>query len=405
MSIVGMCGFESGHATFEFSTASGTYSIQNTTKRSGTYALRVDPTTTNTGFLALAGFDAVGFVANLNLADLYSSFYFRVDTLPASGSEEIAHYQGVGNVRKFTLRITDAGKLQAYDSTGTAQLGSDSTLALSTGTWYRIAARVGTGASAPYSVAIYNDPGDGVAETLLDNTLAGTGDLNTANNLRYFLGKNVNRNGNSVNFYYDDVLTDNAADPGSCRILNRLPIANGSTMSWTDGPGADDHTVVDEVPPSGADYVMSPLTGNPNVALFTFQSCSTLSINALSTFRAQLLMTVSREDTSVTSSNQVRVKSGATTQDGSANNSGTAEAARYWLTTADPNTGSAWLQSGIDASEGGMVENNAVAMRLTACYMFVAFLAPIGGSVDEDYVVPSLFKQTPFETPNVVVFS
>src|SRR3989304_2753603 len=147
MSVLNLCGFESGDVV-ECYAAVGTQSISSAVKRTGDYSGRVNPTTTATGSFRLGTFQPSGLqIASGSVSQTLARFYFRVDTLPASGNEEIFVCADAGALTKFSIRITSAGVLQAWSRTP-SQLGSDGTTILSTGVWYRIDVKVYTGTNA-----------------------------------------------------------------------------------------------------------------------------------------------------------------------------------------------------------------------------------------------------------------
>ncbi|MDD2900832.1 MAG: hypothetical protein PHU44_00185 [Syntrophales bacterium] len=103
---------------------------------------------------------------------------------------------------------------------------------------------------------------DGVAELRLDgNTeciFAGDTkpDANTEFDNLYF-----NQIGASGAVYYDDVVVNdtnglvNNSWPGGLKLVLLKPAAEGPIQEWTPTPGPEHYTAVDEVPPSGTDYV------------------------------------------------------------------------------------------------------------------------------------------------------
>src|SRR3990172_9411218 len=103
MTVHNIVGFEAG-AAIETNGLNGTCSIQTTIKRTGAYALRVNPVTTATGYCDLRRHDA-GFQASINTATEYYRFYFYIATLPASNNEEFAVIIG-GSGNKLYLRVT-----------------------------------------------------------------------------------------------------------------------------------------------------------------------------------------------------------------------------------------------------------------------------------------------------------
>lgn len=366
MATLNLTGFESG-GTAELQSLTGTASVQSSIKRTGTYAFRSNPTTTALGWCLLRGFATTGILATYNVATVYHRFYFRVDTLPAANNEPIFTSRTTTSTVKLELRVTSAGNLQAYD-TGGVQLGSDGATTLSTGTWYRIEVQVGTGAAASYEIKI-----DGVSE------LSGTGDLNTGNNLECTLGKQANRNSQTVDFYYDDVRVSDSAFPGAGEVKVLKPTADGSTQQWTAGTGASDWQEVDEIPTSDAEYVQST-AGAGEIALFAMQDTATVGITG--TVNALINFCRTREDATVTSSNFIRLKSGATSSDNTSGlNGSTTVVSRGKAFDVDPDTAVAWTLSGVDAIECGSREANAVAMRLTTVLVMVDYTPAAGTTV------------------------
>lgn len=232
MAYLNICGFETGDAS-ELSSTNGTYSIQSTTKRTGTYAARVNPTASN-AYVAFKGLASNGTPA-LSTNNLYCSFYFRIATLPGS-TGEICGFSGPSN--KFRIRITSAGALQvAYLNTTPAwvQIGSDSAT-LSTNTWYLIefkATSINT--STP------------TLEGKIDGSVFATG---TASNFsapasadEVFFGTGVT-GGLTLDFYYDDIAISDSAYPGAGQVRRLTPNATEST--YTDWTGT--YTDVDDAP-------------------------------------------------------------------------------------------------------------------------------------------------------------
>lgn len=364
MSVVQFTGFEAGADFFgDVGFLAGTSSYVTSPVNSGTYALRTNPTTTATGYSPIFGLNANGTVGQgvFNINDTYVQFYFRAATLPASGYEQICVMSDAGAGYKGWLAINSAGKLSVYDK-DFSKIGSDGTTTISTNTWYQIRFYLGNGTSAAFSVYI-----NGLLE------LSGTGNFLAANCGSVYLGKFSDRSGQSVDYYFDDVIVDDAAFPTTDLKVGALKAtANGSTMTWSAGTNTSDYTQVDEVPIDSTDYVQSPTSGNPNIALFTMQSTSAAGFNG--NVKAIKGIAFSRENTSVTSAVKIRVKSGSTNSDSSTfngNNSTYNGQSRLLLT--DPDTSAAWTTSGVNAIEVGPVENNAVAQRCMAVLTMVLY--------------------------------
>jgi len=365
MAIVNYTGFETGASDSEYPGLSGTASIVTTPVKTGTYSLRVNPTTTGVGFLNFQNLDAAGIDAEFNIVTSYIQFNFRYAVKPAANSEMIFRARTTAFALKANVRIDSAGKLSIYDSTNTI-IGSAGATVLAVDTWYGIRIKIGTGATAAYEVQI--NTGSGFV-----SELSGTADLTTSNMAYPNLGKPADSNGNTVDFFYDDYIIDNADYPTAGAVVKAIiPTANSGTMTWTSGTGASNYTQVDDRPYDDADYVMSPTTGNPNIGLFTGASMATLGISG--TILALKLVGRLRENTTVSSASFIRIKSSMSTADTTAVNRTTTLAnSIYKMALVDPATSVAWTTSGLDAVEFGAVENNAVSTRLTSILAMVLY--------------------------------
>lgn len=368
MARVGLHAFAGGPFTNEYYAFGGTVSTQTSTVRSGVRsALRCNPTTTAVGYATLGIPAAIGTITDIGENTAYLCVYFRYATKPSSNYEEFIVVEGAsGTTVKMILALNSSGNIAVYDK-DIALVATGST-ALSANTWYRIEVKAGNGTSAAYEVRI-----DGTTE------LSGNcNQLASAINA-FTVGKRTNRNGNTVDFFYSEAVIDNADFPGAIKIVQLVPRANGSTMEWTSGTGASNYTQVDECPADVADYVMSPATAN-KLALFVFDSTSTAGI--VGTINAvALCVNGIRENTTVTSSDKIRMKSGATNADTTAANINTTDNGRILLRTTDPNTGSAWTSSAVDALEGGAIEANAVSIRMAQVFIAVEYTPGVDRSV------------------------
>ena len=358
-SVLNFSGFKTGNNA-EFNSTSGTTSIQTSVKRTGDYAFRANPTTTNVGYGTMVGLSTTGENTSYSVATAYITMYFRVDTIPASNDDPILVFMTSALAVKLELRLNSSGQIAAYDS-ALSLLGTGST-ALSTGTWYRLEISCGTaaGSAGAWEVKI-----NGASE------ISGTGTLLNVNNSIARLGKWVDRNGNSVDFFYDDVWIDNSAFIGAHEVKILIPNANGSTMQWTNGTGSSDYQEVDEIPTSATDYVRNPASGGGEIALFDVQDTSTASITG--TINALKGMVNMREDTSTTSSTNLRFRSGSTNSDTTALNLNFSFNWYSKLFGTDPDTSSAWTSSGVDGVEIGAIENNTLAIRLATAYVTVSY--------------------------------
>lgn len=219
MARVNLCGFETGNGNESF-TFVGTTAVQGTTVRTGQHALQVNPTGTGTGFFRLGLLNADGTHTFASVTTSYLRFYFLYTILPASGSEQICEVLAGGGSAKIEMRIDSAGKLSCYQVT--TQLGSTGSTALVINRWYCIEFKVGSGATAAWEIRI-----DGAVEISGTDTLADSGTSGL-----WSLGKGINRNSNSVEFYYDDMTIDDAAYPGPGAIIRVDPAADVAKTNW-----------------------------------------------------------------------------------------------------------------------------------------------------------------------------
>lgn len=363
MAIVNFSGF---YDILEGIGLGNTFSLQTSVVRTGATALRANPTTTNNGGLTFNGFNADGSRGNvLAVTDSYVQFWFRYATKPSSNDEEIMTITpGAGGTHKIGLRLDSSGVLKLYDNA--LSLIATGTTVLSQDTWYKLEVSCGTSATVgPYELKI-ND----VSE------FSGTGNTsaNTAGAIN--LGKVTDRNSNSVDFFYDDfVYSDSAFISGDIAVKELIPDADGSTMSWSAGTGSSNYLEVDESPTrSDADYVQSLTGAGAKVALFDLSSTTTEGISG--TMLAFKGLIATRENTSVTSATNIRVRSNTTNSDSSTRNGSTAVASQTRLLENDPDTGTAWTTGGLDAVEVGAVENNSVAVRCVYARGFVLYVPP-----------------------------
>lgn len=363
MAIINICGYEFGHR-IECFNVGGTYDIQSTIKRTGNYAMRINPSGAGTGYSSHGMWSTTtGARTAFNLATVYITFYFYVGTLPALASEEFFRVIETGGTNiKMTLRVKSDGKIQAYAYDGITQLGSDSASSISTSTWYKISVKCGTGSSASYEVKV-ND----------STWLSGTGNLSTTNAGYIAFGKQTNRNSQTVDFYYDDLCIDNSEYPNYTGINLMRPDSDGTYTAWTASSGQK-WDCVDDIPYNNTQYVESTLVSGDS---YTANMISTSSAGIPS--NAQImgvlqLMGVKRSSTS-NGAVRTRLRSG-TTNSGTTSNYATTgtEYCIGIMFLTDPNTGSAWTLSALDNVEAGIVEySTTYKSRMYGVYLNVAY--------------------------------
>ena len=260
----------------------------------------------------------------------------------------------------MSVRVNSAGNLMAFANDGTTQIGSNSATALALNTWYWITVSCATGTTAAIAVNI-----DGVS------AITGTGDLTVNNGGAIDLGKTTNRNGQTVDFFYDDWQIDDTEIPTEKRALMLRPDSDGAAVTWTRGgtDSGNDWDQVDEIPPDTADYLVSTLSigDRSNVG---FASCASAGITG--TIAAVRFSAYSARDGAANGTYSLGIRSGGTNSDNAATNgSGAAfafvvRASVSTVLVVDPTDAAAWTVAKVDALEGCVIEQEATDKTKTA---------------------------------------
>lgn len=355
MALVFFCGWGTG-TTNELENVTGTCSIDSSIKRTQSYAFRVNPTTTAVGHAQARGFSSSGAKANIGAPDCFVRVYIYVATAPASGSEEILTFN-TGIFDKLAVRLNSDRTLALYDATQ-AQIGSNSATALPLNQWVRLEVYCGTGVGATATLRI-------------DGTTAITGTATLSNNTASVkIGKVNNRNGQSIDVYYDDLAIDNATWIGPGRILYLTPNAQGVDNQFTGG-FADV-----AVPWDDGTYIQtSGVADQAETWGFTdYTGLSSAKIAA-----AMTLMRVVRHGGS-NGSLKLRRRAGGTAYDlGSAVTTSSSTILMGTVDTSPPG-GGAWTASLLDGWEGGAIEASTNASRVLGAVLAVANRDPSPGT-------------------------
>lgn len=366
MAIVNICGFETGDF-IECNSSGGTCSINSGTTRTGTYSLRVNPTTSDIGYVEIMPLSSNG--NNDSSGDttittpVYARFYFRIATLPASNEEFLSLY-GNSGVMKMTLRVNSTGNIIAYNNSGTSVLGTGST-ALSTNTWYRIEVQCGSGGSAPWEVKI-----DGVTE------ISGTSNNLSANFRSWCLGKRNNRNNGSVDFYYDDASFSDSGYPGRGGVKLMIPDSDGTTTNWTPSVG-NRWACVNEIPHNGDTDYISHNSGSTNHNDVGLESTATSGISG--SINAIKCVTVGRRASggAVSSTSTYIPKIVSNGIEVSPADVAGLNVTTYnlfgVLSETDPDTSAAWTTTGLNAVQLRVTSNVSNVIRVTSMVLNVDF--------------------------------
>ena len=184
-------------------------------------------------------------------------------------------------------------------------------------------------------------------------------------------------------FTIDDLTISETAALGDLRYLSQVPDGD-SAVTWTRSAGGTNFSLVDEIPPSDADYVETAVNGDQD--LYTVDDY--LQNFALS----HVVQWVRGFSTPAGGEFKMQVQSGATTSEETT--SGLAAAAEYVsrILENDPNTGAAWSKTAFNAALIGQeavvaAETVRVTQHIveTAFNQNLSLLArPLGIDVDVD---------------------
>lgn len=368
MATVNFCGWETGDSSEAVLTA-GTFSVQTSVKRTGSYALRVNPTTTATGrhkfvpYVSTTGLaDGAGTTANI-----FFTVYFRYATKPAANSEEILACTNGTNV--MALRLNSTGTLSLYDTT---TLIADGATVLAQDTWYRIECN-------------FNDTAN-TQEVKLDGTVEISGSATTAaawNGVN--LGKSNDRNGQSVDLFYDDFIYSNTGYIGAGEAKIAVPIGAGTYNNFEDGTGTT-FAEVDEIPPNTTDYVQNT-SGISVHKIFDMQASATIGlVGSIVSVKPWVLMA---ESSSTTTAGAMRFLASGTEVGTTATDLGNTtyvQIAR--MRDTDPGTSAAWTTTGFDTLEVGPskgVDTSSIRCTFVAASVWTDGVVA-GGTVVQDII-------------------
>lgn len=376
MSIITFSGFEGGKSLYGGDPAFSIYSSSVTSPvKNGLRAGRLNVPSTEQGTFIVRGHNNTnGSVKNFDEDIIYAQFWFRYASKTTNNSGGIASLttSDYGN-GAFGLKLNSSGKIEIFNHTDTI-VGSAGSTTLSVDTWYNIKIRAEL--NSTLLTVTYNVYIDEVSEFSGSYSVGSVSSNFNTLILGQYLPDNTST---GVDYYYDDVIVDSTNFHSTdATVLNLLANANGTTMQWTSGTGSSDYTQVDEIPPSGSDYVMSPTSGaNPYTAQFLMQSCSSAGVSG--TILAVRVGTETRENTSVVSAtHQVSIWVGATNVKSTTTNGNTGLDQRWLFFSENPDTSSPWTISEVDSIQVGAIENNNVSVRMTGAIAMVLFepLAP-----------------------------
>lgn len=358
--------------SLQFNNSSPTY--DTSIERGEGASLNITPVTTGTPWARIGkqNITIVGNHVSFDVATVTVRVYMYIVTLPGASSEEILGVTSMADTTtpKVRVRLHSDGKLSLWSGTGTTQIGSTGTYALSTGTWYRLEWIINTGSSATMTLKVYDD--NDTTQTLLD-TVSGTGNLSTSNAATLVLGKHTNRNGQGYSIRFATVaVRDSSTELGHAKGKLLLPNANGTYTSFT-GTGSNGYQECDEVPHDGT----TTQVGSTSAGGETYNLQSTTDVGMAGTETINCFVGGAMARTTATPVNTSPIViSGATEQlASSSGNLATGFSYRCLVLENNPNTSAAWTHAAINAVEVGMKNAGAGGTtQMTAAYGYVEYV-------------------------------
>ena len=276
MAILNFTGFETGSSTYPDYGASGllgTASSYSTSgPRTGSYAMRVNRSSTQEGYIDFNQLSANGlFAALTGYANIYVGAAYRFVSFPAI-EEVIMHVQGSG-VNKSRITINSSGQVSIRDVAHTLIVTGNTRIPL--GTYVYIEVRVGTGVTGNYEIKINE-----VIE------VSGTANFGVNNTDSVLVGTHEDMNGGGFEYFVDDAYLSDSdfLSSGSYvpAVSLLVPNAAGDSAGWTNGTGST-FAEVDEIPPEsdGADasYIQASAAQDNTYSAFNVQAPFSMGIS------------------------------------------------------------------------------------------------------------------------------
>lgn len=372
MGRVRICGPSTGDLS-QFQSTGGTISATTNNYFGNGNEIRTNPTTTGVGWAKLTAIDSTGAhssgTGSFSSGDFYCAFKMRIATLPASSSEEFAAFLSSTSGDKVRLRLNSSGNILIYNSPGSLEVTSSGTL--STGTVYLVEVKIVNGTTGSCEVKI--DGSSFVSDSSMNTGTTAVCQIN--------LGKTTNRNGQSVDYHFGQIVVDDAEYPGDTDVYSMDIDGAGNYSGATSGTYAS----VDERPPnSDTDYL--GFVSNTNRHSAALESASSAGISG--TIKAVQTWLIGRDVGSVSVNHIGFIRENSTdTNAGSGSNPGTSYTMMgQKLFTVAPSDSAAFEIADLDGLEIGayMSASNSKEQRVTNLGVEVEFFlsGAISGTAD-----------------------
>ena len=273
-----------------------------------------------------------------NLATVYAGCAVYMDSISA---RSLFSFRDAGTIQ-CDVR-TDASGHLIVTRNGT-QIGSTGTSVLLAGTWYYI----------EFSATI-NDT-TGAFTVRLNGASEITGSSLDTKNTTHAYADGVYFSSSAANIFYDDLYVDDAAFAGAIRIVKCFPDGNGASSQFTgsDGNSVNNYALVNHtITENFANGDSAGYVEDANVGDIDTYSMQNLPTVPTSIYAVQSSVGAKATDAGAKSINIV-TRSGGTNYL-SSNRVLTSSYVYYsQIQETDPDTGSAWTESGVNGVEAGI---------------------------------------------------
>lgn len=216
----------------EYLFVNGTISAATSGCRTGSGCIRNNPTTTAVGYFLAAQYDSGGLPNYGTQTTQTFSFYFKPVTVPGSNYEcfamETVDSGGFGLAPCIdSSRHLRVYKVDAFAPTAT-QCGSTGATTVSNA-WWRIELTATKGTSGAFDLKIAPDDNTPSVSEVSGTCNSGTGAWQEA-----WIGKVANVNGQTVDWYFDDIV-EATQEPGPHKVRTLVPDAAGNYAVCNNG--------------------------------------------------------------------------------------------------------------------------------------------------------------------------
>lgn len=367
--------------------------------KTGRCAGRVFPPGTATGFFRMGKVSgSTGSVTtSISAAEAWFRFSFLVRTAPSSDDEEIAVIRDntTNALVKFGVGINSARKLVLYDNSGAISATGSTVLSLNT--WYQVQIHANTGANVQVDVKL--DSG---------TELTDTGNYGTDNIGSLNLGKYNDLHGNSVEYFYDDVVTFDDTYPDNQQVVMLLPGDDGDVNGFNTGTNSSDWSQARGISANGAQdaidstkYIRNPGAATNEESYFKLESIAGKGITGtITALKAMAFINKNDSGQNVQPIVSIAQQDLAHYVDGGVATSSTTNFFRATLSATSPVTSNPYTLTDLGEVQVGIKETTSYREQVYSMPVMVLFdsTQPYNTPVPTPTYIPPVNPTPPFIT-------